>query len=565
MDTNQLNYYFSKLIIAYFSNRGIKYAFVSPGSRNTPISLALSDQDKIKTHNIIDERSSAYIALGSFKSNKFPALVVTTSGTAVANLFPAIVEAYMSKTPMIILTADRPKNLINTGANQTINQTNIFGNYINKFFDADFYIQDLKNNQKDHSKINHLISEALQISMGFNGGNKGPVHINIPFEKPLHLEHRKSINVPSINRLDEINYTNNQSCKINYPDIKNISKPIIICTDVCNPEIIAISERHNIPIFMDCRGLRFGLKSKNIVSSYDFMFSCLDIKPDMILRFGSKPISNKLNDFINNNKNITYLIHEGELLNDDAEFIINTNIKGTNDFLIDSKLQVNKSWVDSIINYQKLIKEHINIYFKKPRVHEGYILNKIISKLPSNSNLMVGNSSPVRDLDKFTFNLEKKIKIFSNRGASGIDGIISTAIGLSIDQDTVNTLIIGDISFFYDLSSLINNTNISFNLNIFILNNQGGHIFDRLKGLSGEKEYQKYWLTPISVEIKDIAKTYDCNYIKIDSLNMDKIDRIVKEVSKSKKGIQLIEVKVDSDKHDLIDKEIDKNIKALLV
>lgn len=565
MDTNQLNYYFSKLIITYFSNRGIKYAFVSPGSRNTPISLALSDQDKIKTHNIIDERSSAYIALGSFKSNKSPALIVTTSGTAVANLFPAIVEAYMSKTPMIILTADRPKNLINTGANQTINQTHIFGNYINKFFDADFYIQDLKNNQKDDSKINHLISEALQISMGFNGGSKGPVHINIPFEKPLHLKHRKSINVSSINSSDEINYTNNQSCKINYPDIKNISKPIIICTDVCNLEIITISERHNIPIFMDCRGLRFGLKSKNIVSSYDFMFSCLDIKPDMIFRFGSKPISNKLNNFINNNKNITYLVHEGKVLNDDAEFIINTNIKGINNFLIDSKLQVNKSWVDSIINYQKLIKDDINIFFKDPRVHGGYVLNKIISKLPSNSNLIVGNSSPIRDLDKFTFNLEKKIKIFSNRGASGIDGIISTAIGVSIDQDTVNTLIIGDISFFYDLSSLINNTNIPLNLNIFILNNQGGHIFDRLKGLSSEEEYEKYWLTPVKIDIKNIASLFNCSYTKIDTSNYNQLDSIVEQVNKKQQGIQLVEIKINSDKHDLIDKEINKNIKALLV
>jgi 2-succinyl-5-enolpyruvyl-6-hydroxy-3-cyclohexene-1-carboxylate synthase len=178
---------------------------------------------------------------------------------------------------------------------------------------------------------------------------------------------------------------------------------------------------------------------------------------------------------------------------------------------------------------------------------------------------MVGNSSPIRDLDKFTFNLEKKIKIFSNRGASGIDGIISTAIGVSIDQNTVNTLIIGDISFFYDLSSLINNTNIPLNLNIFILNNQGGHIFDRLKGLSSEEEYEKYWLTPVKIDIKNIASLFNCSYTKIDTSNYNQLDSIVEQVNKKQQGIQLVEIKINSDKHDLIDKEINKNIKALLV
>ena len=130
MNTGLHNYYFSKLLITYFSKVGIKYAFMSPGSRNTPLALALSDQKNIITYNIIDERSSSFIGLGSYKYNKKPALVITTSGTAVANLYPAIVEAYMSSTPLIIITADRPKKLIGTGANQTINQTNIFNNYI---------------------------------------------------------------------------------------------------------------------------------------------------------------------------------------------------------------------------------------------------------------------------------------------------------------------------------------------------------------------------------------------------------------------------------------------------
>ena len=141
---SQKNFVFSKTIISYFVAHGIKYAFISPGSRNTPLTQALLNNKDIKTYSIVDERSSVYVALGKIKSDrlKCPVLIVTTSGTAVANLFPGIVEAYMSKIPIIIITADRPKRLIGTGANQTIYQNKIFGKYA-KFFDGSPYIKNL--------------------------------------------------------------------------------------------------------------------------------------------------------------------------------------------------------------------------------------------------------------------------------------------------------------------------------------------------------------------------------------------------------------------------------------
>lgn len=571
MNINQVNYYFSKLMMTYLSKLGVKYAFVSPGSRNTPISLALSDQKVINTHNIIDERSSAYMALGSYKTNKYPAIIVTTSGTAVANLFPAVIESYMSKTPMIIITADRPKNLVGTGANQTINQNHIFGSYVNKFFDADYYINDFKkksdillNENEDISDLNQLVLEAFKIAMGSNGGNKGPVHINIPFEKPLHLENREFINSINSKDIKILDNKINQSVKINYPVVKNISKPIIICTDFSNSEIIKVSEKYNIPIFMECHGLRYGVKSNNIISSYEFICSYIDLKPDLIIRFGRKPISNKLNELLENNKNITHLFSKEKNINDDAKYILNANIEDLSSHLKDSNFGIDISWLNSIIDYQKIIRDYFDIFFKKTREHEGCIINKIVSQLPSNSNLLIGNSSPIRDLDKFSFNQEKHINIFSNRGVSGIDGVISTAIGMSIDKKYINSLIIGDISFYYDMSSLINNRMIPVNLNIFIINNYGGHIFDRLEGLSTEQNYDKYWLTPVKVDIKDIAKSFGCEYKKIDLKSFNQIDNTIEEVNKVRQGIQLVEVEVNSKQHHLVNQQINRQIKDLL-
>ena len=152
-----------------------------------------------------------------------------------------------------------------------------------------------------------------------------------------------------------------------------------------------------------------------------------------------------------------------KLFNDDAKNIIECQTSIFLEQFITSQFKYNISWLNGLIVKQNIIKRYINNFFKTPRDHEGYVINKILSILPLNSNLMIGNSSPIRDLDKFTFNSSSKINVFSNRGASGIDGIISTSIGLALEQKKHNFLILGDISFFYDLSALLSHKEISIN------------------------------------------------------------------------------------------------------
>ena len=214
---------------------------------------------------------------------------------------------------------------------------------------------------------------------------------------------------------------------------------------------------------------------------------------------------------------------------------------------------------------QKIVENEIISFFKSSKCHEGYIINNIVSILPQKSNLMIGNSSPIRDLDAFTFNLDKKINVYSNRGASGIDGLISTAIGMSIDKKSFNALIIGDVSFYYDLTALNIAKNIPINLTIFIINNNGGHIFDRLDGLKTQKKsnYKKYWLTPVNLDIKSAAKTFDCNYEKINLNHYKKLDTIINQLNTKDKKINLVEIIVDSKKHHSNDKELKDKIKKL--
>ena len=544
------NYILSKTLISAYSKLGVLHAFISPGSRNTPLVLALSDQNKIKTHNIIDERSSGYIGLGLSKSSKNPILIITTSGTAVTNLFPSIVEAYMSCVPMIILTADRPKKLVNKGSNQTINQYNIFGHYA-KFFNL--------SKNMNQNKVSSIALDSYKSAMGFSFKNKGPVHLNIPFDLPLYTDKRNQIKFKepafSINDLKD----SKKLKKVNFPNLSNFSKPLIISTDNKDKKVISLAEKYNIPIFMECRGLRYIKKSKNIISGYESILKNRTLKPDIILRFGSKPISNVMNQFIDRNNKIVYLVKEKEVLNDDAKHIISCDIDTLNNEFNNKKSKFNISWLASIIEDERRIKTYFNSFFKSSKHHEGYIIHKIISSLPKKSNLMIGNSSPIRDLDKFTFNDSIGIKVFSNRGTSGIDGLISTSIGMSINNKDNNFLILGDISFFYDVSSLINHANIVSNLTIFILNNHGGHIFDRLEGLKNEKKYKQHWLTPVNLNIKDLAKAFKCKYFKIGSKDIKNTVVSLKKVN----GINLIEIEINADKSLKINQKIDQEISKL--
>ena len=550
------NYILSKTLISSYSKLGVRHAFISPGSRSTPLVLALSDQKKIKTYNIIDERSSGYIGLGLSKLSKNPVLIITTSGTAVTNLFPSIVEAYMSCAPMIILTADRPKKLVNTGSNQTINQYNIFGHYA-KFFD----LSNLKN--MNENKVSSIALDSYKNAMGFSSKNKGPVHLNIPFDSPLYMDKRAQIKLKeplfSANDLQD----KKKTMKMKFPNLDNFLKPLIILTDTKDKKVILLAEKYNIPIFMECRGLRYIKKSKNIISGYEFILKNKSLKPDIILRFGNKPISNVMNQFIDKNNKIVYLIKENEVLNDDAKHIIPCDIDTLTNEFNNKKPKFNIAWLKSIIEDDIRIKNYFNLFFKSSKHHEGYIIHKIISSLPKKSNLMIGNSSPIRDLDKFTFNDSLGVNIFSNRGVSGIDGLISTSIGISMNNKKNNFLILGDISFFYDVSSLINHASIASNLTIFILNNHGGQIFNRLEGLKNEKKYKQHWLTPINLNIKDLAEAFKCGYFKISSKTYKNINNIIIK-SQKVKGIKLIEIDINADKSLKINDKIDQEIAKIL-
>ena len=278
----------SNLIVKILRRLDISEVCLCPGARNSPIISAFSKIDA-NLYSILDERSAGFYALGISKVKREPVVVSCTSGTALGNLFPAIIEARMSEVPLIIITADRPKGMIGKGENQTIYQSNIYGKYVRSYIDIDG-TEDTK--ESIITKITTIVNSSLGKTIDKDLSEKGPIHINIHIDNPL-LNSKSNLdlaNLPTISPI-KTKASNNQSLKIN----KNIKRPLIICgqSDLASngQQIIDISNKIGAPILTDISSNVNS--SDNIISFYDHFIDKIE-SPDLILRFGSKPLSKKL-------------------------------------------------------------------------------------------------------------------------------------------------------------------------------------------------------------------------------------------------------------------------------
>ena len=511
----------SKLIVDRLLKAGVKHVCISPGSRNTPLTLSFINNKKIKCYSLIDERSSAYFALGISKALNKPVAILTTSGTGAANLLPAVIESYLNKSTLFLLTADRPKKLINTGASQTIIQKDLFKNYTRGMIDIEV---------SSKSIIGKL--EKLNDIIEYKNNIPGPIHLNIRFDEPL-IDSDEKLNVKSLKE---------KSIKLKYKSIKlpKLKKPLIICGPLKNNlelnKIIKLSKKINAPILADCLSQMRYYKSNshNIFTHYDFYIKDLNINPDIILRFGDKPISKNLNDYIYKNSKITFLIDPHAGFNDDCKNNIISdyngfdNIKSNNHSELLNEIKKYDSKTCSIINK--------NIAGSKSQAE---IVKKILSQTKNNDHLFIGSSTMIRTFDQFMDTSSTNLKILSNHITRGIDGTVSSALGMaSTNNKTNNYLFIGDISFFYDLNALHILNQKKINLNIIIVNNNGGQIFSRLPYSDlGLNKFDTFWITPLKAKIKNIAKLYNIKYYKCSEKNISKtINRI--------KGVNIIEIEI---------------------
>ncbi|QUH30463.1 2-succinyl-5-enolpyruvyl-6-hydroxy-3-cyclohexene-1-carboxylic-acid synthase [Vallitalea guaymasensis] len=534
---------------------GIKHVVISPGSRSTPLSMIFMEGD-FKTYINIDERSAGFFALGIAKELGEPVILVCTSGTAACNYLPAVTEATASKIPLIVLTSDRPHELRNVGAPQSINQNNIYNNFVKHYEELALP----KDDELYYRYARTVIDRSYSMAMALP---KGVVHINVPLRDPL---------VPEFDKLDftlgrrkhtynffESYNGNDYNLDV---DFSKYQSGIIICGVDINQnyfdEVIALSEKLKVPILADPISNFRSRLSKNIIYTYDSILKNEEIyselQVDYIIHFGDIFVSKPLNKFIRYNDNVRYI-----KVAPDFNYVSSTLsitdyiVAGEQSFCNSINYELKDcGYLDKWINLQSKYTKNIDDVVKEEAIVEGNIIKTMEKSMKEDTRFFVANSMSIRNVDSyFRDKYKKNIKILCNRGANGIDGIVSSALGVAQVADNT-VLLIGDLSFYHDLNGLLVSQMEGADIVIVLINNGGGGIF-RYLPQSQERNFEYLFLTKHGIDFSGLATLYNINYRLINDYEDFEIS--FKKAIESK-GVNLLEVMIDSQESKRIHKMI---------
>ncbi len=563
--TAELNLFWSATAAELFAQWGVRNVCISPGSRNTPLILGFTRHPELDCSSHIDERSAAFFALGISRSSRIPAVLICTSGTAGANYYPAVMEASQSRTPLIVLTADRPARLVGTGANQTTRQDELFGCHVR-------HTCDMGLPEYGQSHLTLLLLRAWRFAMGIDpSGRKinppGPVHLNFPFEEPLYDQNMNMQGICTLaaNGLKKISdlwqYETQPGPAGSGPTlelqtvigrIKNKKDGLIVCgkDDLTEhrESILKLGRHLQWPVLADpLSGLRYSSQPHPewLIAGYDLFAETLDVKPDQVIRFGSKPVSKQLNRFLDRYQTQTILVDPVGRFNDDCPTVVSTAVDEFCDaacrLLPSGKTgEQCKRWMRSEADTIALA-DH---FCRENPEFEGAWIRRIVNAVPDGSRVFVSNSMPVRDLDCWGGKVSRKFSIMANRGISGIDGIVSTALGMSHNYSgsSAHFLITGDLAFIHDVGGLAQQQRLPSALTIIVLNNQGGGIFNFLPVSQTEESlYQTYWETRHAYRLDSISNAFGCKYVKVDE-NADLTQLL--ETCSGTPGVTVMEIPV---------------------
>ena len=558
-----MNEYIAALVDEFYQ-LGVRHAVFSPGSRSTTMAMLFKEHEGFETYMNIDERSASFMALGIAKAHKEPTVLVCTSGSAVAHYLPAILEAQYSGIPLIVLSADRPHTLLHVGAPQTVDQHKIFGTAVN-------YFEELAVPQESHY-YTYPRQVARKSYMKAMDTKKGPVHINVPLFEPLvpelsrnHFEAGRSSfkvvkpnyssvfgcdnrnNLTHINNVIDVAHGNDGTKEINdllerYERILILAGPQI---DIDEAETIrSFGEALQAPILADpLSNVRGYSTSKVVISTYDALLArqslWYELKPDCVIQFGQIVVSKRVQQMIASWTDVEYIEVNPTMdsmnptgkttMHMQASIDVFTNLYGVKN---DSPAYLGK-WQ----HLETAGKQKLGTAIEEPSCFEGRTIRELQQHISDNAQVLIANSMSIRDFDYFWFSGESKAVLYGNRGVNGIDGTISTALGLAANGRPTY-LVTGDLSLFHDLNGLAVAKTHNLNLTIILHNNDGGGIFEYLPQ-KGTKHFDYLFSTSQGLDYSGAAKLYGCGYTKISS--PDELSSVLANVSQET-GVHIIEI-----------------------
>lgn len=557
------NTLWARLFVRELAHQNIQLALLSPGSRSTPLVHALWRENEIEVRAHPDERGAAFQALGAGKTGSRPAVAVSTSGTAAVNFHPAAVEASRARVPLMFLTADRPPELAHSGANQTIDQLKLYG-------DAVRFFQQVPEPSLDKQSIQSLRTLAGRAVQQAIRSPRGPVHLNFPFKKPLEPspvpEDREKIEelpssmknpeTPAVTLTSGVSHPNPDQVK-HIASLVDASRHILF---VAGPDhrkktgvnaFFRFGQQFNVPLLADpLSGLRFhpDVQSAPVISGYDgFLHPDLMDQwgqPDLLLRTGRSPTSKRLRKTLaGTDANQVLIDPAGEWR--EAEFEADHLIDTSPGPLLEAVLErapsggeseYRQRWTTCEEKFRKYLKTRSNRYKL-----EGRAVLESLRMLPEGGRLFVSNSMPVRDLDLCGFARSRSLRVFGNRGASGIDGIISSALGVSAGSGEPTVALVGDLAFLHDMNALARARKSREDRTIVIINNDGGGIFHKLPIESFDPPFEELFLTPHGLNFRAAAEQFDLSYRS--AANGEKLEQHLSSFV-GESGCQIIEYNV---------------------
>ncbi len=504
-----------QLLASILKERGVRHMVISPGSRNAPLINTFGSSSYMKTYSIVDERSAAFFALGMARLSGEIVALSCTSGTAALNYAPAIAEAYYQKVPLLVLTADRPAEWIDQGDGQTIRQKNVYSNYIRKSFELPRKIE----SNEEHELAQSIILQALDAC---TFPVSGPVHINLPFEEPLYV--LEDIELP-YGELPLIRHNNQNPGEDTWKEILdltgNAAKIMILAGQMLADEKLneLLEKFSELPHLIVLSETNSNLENAEGIYCIDRCLALIPpgkeeaFSPDLLITIGDAIVSKRIKSFLRKFPAIKQ-IH------------VNPDPHHPDTF----KTLTHNLFMDAVPFLEKLLPEmeapnsnyHVvwmDVLHRSEKLHADYLaaceftdlkaFEIIFDKMPADIDLYLGNSSPVRYGQLFRHH--PRTRHFSNRGTSGIDGCLSTAVGGSQISRRPSLIILGDLTFFYDSNALWNNY-VPGNLRIIVINNGGGNIFRIIEGPDHTTGLEEFYEAAHERQAGDLAKVYGLAY-----------------------------------------------------
>ena len=550
----------AQLVLQLCVNQGIENVIISPGSRNAPLTLGFVNHPKIKAFSVVDERCAAFFGLGMAQQLKKPVVLLCTSGSALLNYYPAIAEAYYSRIPLVIISADRPKHLIDIGDGQTIRQAGVFANHI--LFEANLGEEtSVKTIDAKNDLMNaHVIMEALNCSKE----KIGPVHINIPFDEPLYetVDFLYPLPAPDKSKI-ELSNTLLKETPIPVEELQKFAdvwnkagKKMVLIGSHAPDDLIQTQMSHmsKDPSVLILTETTSNVEEEHVINSIDQLIFPLEaegyeaLRPEILLTFGGMVVSKKVKEFLRKYPPKLHWHVDAHRAQDtyhclNHHFAISPQLFFSQFFF----LTKNRS---SVYQGQWLeIKKERKIHHENFLSHVEYsdilVFDTILKSMPSSSNVQLSNSSIIRYAQ--LFDIDPSFKIFCNRGTSGIDGSTSTAIGAAYVQKEQTILVTGDISFFYDSNALWNKY-LPANFRILLINNGGGGIFRFIPGPL-TSDASDYFETRHELNASHLCEMYGFGYES--AFNIEELEEHLQTFYQDEGRPRLMEVFTPTERNDV--------------